>query len=396
VLIFSVVFATSVPSAPAQEMPDVRQMSGMPLPVGDLEPGTVVVRVVKGSLANVIPNQTVELRGPAAPTSATTDDTGRAEFKAVASGTRVRAVAIVDGERLESQEFAVPAAGGIRLLLVATDPELEKRAAEDRKLAEAPAQPGIVVLGQESRFVFELGDEGLNVFTIMQILNTARTPVQTPEPLVFDLPDGAQHPALLDGSSPQASVAGKNVTVTGPFAPGMTLVQFAYTVPYSGSSVTVQQNLPAALTQLTVLAQKVGDVHLGSPQMAEHREMPSDGQSYIVGQGPALKAGDVVTFELTGLPNEPSWPRNLALAVAVFILIAGAWASMRTSRAVSATDAARRKLQAKRERLFSELTALEEQHRAERIEPQRYAARRRELIAALERVYAALDEDAAA
>ena len=33
----------------------------------------------------------------------------------------LKAVAVVDGERLESQEFPAPSQGGIRLLLVATD-----------------------------------------------------------------------------------------------------------------------------------------------------------------------------------------------------------------------------------------------------------------------------------
>ena len=50
-----------------------------------------------------------------------TDEAGRAQFDNVPAGSSVKAVAIVDGERLESQEFQAPAQGGIRLLLVATD-----------------------------------------------------------------------------------------------------------------------------------------------------------------------------------------------------------------------------------------------------------------------------------
>ena len=40
---------------------------------------------------------------------------------------------------------------------------------------------GHVVLGEQTRFVFEMGDEALNVFNILQIVNTARTPVQPAE-----------------------------------------------------------------------------------------------------------------------------------------------------------------------------------------------------------------------
>ena len=71
-------------------------------------------------------------------------------------------------------------------------------------------------------------------------------------------PDGAEGAAMLKESSPQGTLAGKRVTVIGPFAPGTTLVQFAYSMSYSGATLTVEQRLPVAMTQLTMLAQKVG------------------------------------------------------------------------------------------------------------------------------------------
>lgn len=378
------------------QMPDPKQMSGTPLPVGDVAPGTVTVRVVRGSMANPLVGEAVELFGGSSPVTVKTNEAGRAEFTGLKPGMRVKAVATVNGERLESQEFEVPAAGGVRVALVATDPETEKRAAEDRTLAQMPAQPGIVVLGGQSRFVFEMGDEGLNVFNIMEILNTARTPVQPQGPLVFDLPDVAQGAGLLDGSSPQAVLAGTRITVNGPFAPGTTLVQFAYTVAFGPSDLTLQQKLPAALNGLSVMAQKFGDLHLLSPQMADHREMTAEGQNYIAGQGPALKAGDTVTFNFTGLPHVATWPRNVALLLAVVIIGAGIFGSTRTGKAAAAEQARVRKLQVKRERLFAELTALEQRHHGNTIDPSRYSAERRDLVSALERVYAEMDEEAAA
>ena len=54
-------------------MPDPKQMSGRPLPVGDLPVGTVTVRVVRGSMTNVVANQAVELTGAGAPLTATTN-----------------------------------------------------------------------------------------------------------------------------------------------------------------------------------------------------------------------------------------------------------------------------------------------------------------------------------
>ena len=378
------------------QMPDAKQMSGVPLPVSDLAPGTVTVRVVRGSMANVISGQLVELTtGGPSPLSAKTNDAGRAEFSGLAPGTRVKASTTVNGERLESQEFTVPATGGIRVALVATDPEMQKRAEADRRLAQASAQAGMVVLGERSRFVFEMGDEALNVFALLDIVNSASVPVQPSQPLVFDLPATAQGPGILEGSTPQAVLAGKRVTITGPFAPGSTLAQFGYSLPIHGASLTVEQRLPVALNQVSVMAQKVGAVELHSAQIAEHRDMPLQGEIFIVAKGPAVAAGQTVAFTLTGLPHQAVWPRNLALALAVVILAAGAWGSTRSGKSAP-DDERRRRLDATRDRLFAELTSIEEQHRQDSIDPERYTLRRDELIAALERVYAKMDEEAAA
>ena len=310
-----------------QQMPDPKQIAGVPLPVGDVAVGTVVVRVIKGSLANNIPNQPVELLGAGAPRTVKTDAAGRAEFAGLAPGTRVTAATTVLGERLQSQEFAVPSAGGTRLLLVATDPDTEKRAQEDKSLAAAPAQPGMVVLGEQSRFVFEFGDGSLSVFNLLQLTNTARTPVMPPQPVVFELPKGATGLTILQDSSPQATAAGRKVTVAGPFAPGGTNVQFAYSMPYSGAGLTVEQTMPVPLNRVIVLAQKIADMRLASAQMTEQREMAAEGQTYVVGQGPAIRAGERVTFSFTNLPHEAQWPRYLAVGLAVAILAAGWWGS---------------------------------------------------------------------
>jgi hypothetical protein len=378
----------------AQQMPDPKEIAGIPLPVGDVANGTVVVRVIRGSLANNIPDQSVELLVNGQARGARTDATGRAQFPGLAAGARVKAVATVASERLESQEFPVPATGGVRLLLVATDPDAVKQVDEDKQLAAGPAQPGVVVLGDQSRFVFEFADGSLSVFNILQILNTARAPVQTARPLVFELPSGADGASVLQNSSPQAVAEGKRVTVTGPFAPGTTLVQFAYSMPYSSGTLTIEQAMPVQLSRLIVLAQKSGQTRLTSARMTEQREMTAEGQAYIVGQGPAVAAGEALAFTFTNLPHAPLWPRYVALGLAVVILAAGAWASRRPKSA-PADDRTLNRLETKRSQLFTELTTLEQQHRDGRIDAEGYAARRAELVTALERVYAEIDRQAA-
>lgn len=393
--------ALLAPGAAAQ-MPDPRQMSGVPLPTGEIPAGTVTVRVVRGTLTNVVTGHPVELIVGASTVAGKTNEQGRVEFTGLAIGARVKAVTTVDGQRLESQEISLPPNAGVRYMLVATDDSAAPGAqpgatppTEDQQAAARPAQPGMVVLGEQSRFVIELGDEGLNVFNIFEIQNTSSAPVQPATPIVFSMPEGAEHVALLEGSSPLAVAAGDRVTVNGPFPPGMSLVQFAYTLPYSGGSATITQRLPAGLARLSVAAQKVGPMTMTSPQITQQRDMNAEGQTYMVGQGPPLETGSDLSISFTGLPHAPLWPRNLALALAGFVLLAGAYGAARGRQGRGATIQ-RERLVAERERLFAELTALEEAHRLGTADPTVYDARRRELVVALERVYAALDEEVAA
>ena len=103
------------------QMPDPKQMAGIPRPVTDLPNGTVSVRLIRGQLSNNITDFPVELHVGSQVRTTKTDDAGRAEFGSLPAGATIKAVAVVDGERLESEEFPAPAQGGIRLMLVATD-----------------------------------------------------------------------------------------------------------------------------------------------------------------------------------------------------------------------------------------------------------------------------------
>jgi len=102
----------------------------------------------------------------------------------------------------------------------------------------------------------------------------------------------------------------------------------------------------------------------------------------------------VSTLRRRGLGRVPSVLVTALLAIS--ILGAGAWASTRSLKPAAEEQAHRKRLDARRERLFAELTAIEQQHRDHTIDPERYAVRRKELVAALERVYAELDGEAAA
>ncbi len=378
-------------------MPDPSQMSGVPLPSGDLPVGTVTVLVVRGSMTNPVSGQSVQLHAGGKVLDQKTDASGHATFSGLTPGTPVQAVTTVDGHPVESRTFPVPDSGGVRLALVATDAATAAREAENRTLAAGPAQPGMVVLSAGSQFVADLDDDRLTVYYLLQVANSARVPVEPKDPLVFELPPDASGAAVLDGSSPLAAVTGHQLTIRGPFPPGMTGVQAAYTLPYDGETVTITQRLPVALEQLSLVVQKATPaMHMSSAQVTSHGEMPADGKTYLVGSGPGIAAGNDLTFTITGLPHRATWPRWTALSLATIILVAGLWFAASRGGDASTADARRKTLQGRRDRLFADLVRLEEQQRGGQVDERRYAARRQELVSQLERVYSELDQDMAA
>src|SRR5688572_21312687 len=269
-------------------MPNPKEMSGIPRPDTTVPVGTVSVRVIRGTFDKNLPNQPVEFTIDGNVRVVNTGADGRALVTDVRKGASVVAATTVDGERLESQSFTM-SSSGVLLMLVATDPAGAARAGEDKSLATAPATKGLVVLGPESRVIVQLGEDGLNVFYLIDILNTARTPVDIGGPLVFDLPRGARGTAIdPEASTKQASANGPRIIVTGPFKPGTTHVQAAYELPYRGPNVRLEQVWPATLQQLILLVEQHGALEIASPQIAARAGMRAgDGKAFINASGPA-------------------------------------------------------------------------------------------------------------
>jgi hypothetical protein len=378
-----------VPSAQSQQMPDISQMAGTPLGAPELADATVSVRVLREQLGNNVVNHPVTLKGAQITKTAVTDAQGRATFTGIAVGTVVVAVSEVDGETLQSQEFDVPAKGGVRIALVAGLKALKERerAAADAGAKEAP-RAGIVVFGGETRVIFEFQDDNLNGFYILDIVNSARTPIDPGAPLVIELPRAAVGAAAMEGSSPLASVSGTRVTINGPFPPGTTPVQVAYTLPYESDTVTIEQPWPAPVEEMFVAVEQVGSLKLSSPQLPDQQEAEASGTKFLMGRGPRLAANQPFSLTISGLPYHDRTVRNVGLALALVVLGVGFWAAFTGAPARKSETA---KLAARREKLFAELVELEQQRKSGRIDEKRYAARRQKLSTELERVLGELD-----
>lgn len=316
------VCVSGVASAQTQ-MPDPRAMSGLPLPSTEIPPGSLSVRVMRGSFDQNVSNQPVEVSVDGAVRTVTTGEDGRAIVSGLRVGNVVRLVTVVDGERVESQEIPIGATG-IQVALVASKPE-------DRAAAAAPAVAGSVVLGPESRVIVELAENALAVFYYFEVVNGAKTPVDIGGPLIFDLPREARGTGILPDSSKQATAAGPRVIVTGPFAPGVTLVAAAYELPYSGPTARLEQVLPATLQQLSMFVEQRGSLEIASPQIAARNPMDNNGQPFIFANGPAIAQGQVLTVDFSGLPHHKTWPNYVAISLAVAIMLWGVWGAVTAS-----------------------------------------------------------------
>jgi hypothetical protein len=373
--------------------PDPRQMAGIPRPVDDLPNGSVSVRVIRGGFTNNVPNQTVELHVGSDVLKTKTDAEGRAQFDKLGPGQTVKAVADVDGEHLESQQFPAPAQGGIRLVLLAG--ALRDAAGAAPVPAGPPAVTGPVAIGGQSRFILQPGEESVEVYYLLDILNNSSVPVNPPTPFAFDMPTGATGTGILQGSSPLASVTGLRVTVNGPFPPGSTHVQIGTMFTVTSGSLDLVQRFPAPLTEYAVIVKKLGDTSMSSSQLAAQQVIPAQGETFLGAEGTPVAAGQPLTVSLTGMPHHNAAPRWIALMLALGTVLVGVWAATRNQDDAAARAAERKRLVARREKLLADLVRLERGKGGEKRDDYgaQYRTRREEIVAALEQVYGALDSD---
>ena len=363
---------------------DPRQMAGIPRPVNDLPDTSISVRLIRGSLTNNITGHPVELHfANGRVTKVNTDDAGRAQFDKLPAGQSVKASADVDGEHLESQDFLVPSQGGIRLMLVATD--------KNAKAApSAPAVTGAITLGENSRIVLEPGDDDVAVYYMLELVNNSTSPVDPKPPFSFDMPKGAQGTTILDGAN-VAQSSGGHVSLSGPVPPGRTMIQLVAEMPTDTGTLNISQAFPAQMDRLTILVRKLGDTKLESPSIERQQDFPNEGQVVIGAMGGTIPPGKPIELRLIDMPHHSTAPRYTALGLASAVVLAGVWFGTRKQDAAASADVERKRLVARREKLFGELVKLERERRSGRSD-ERSERKRDELLAQLEHVYGALDD----
>ena len=369
--------------------PDPQQMSGIPRPDGNLSDGTITVRVIRGSFTNNVADHPVELLAGDTVSTAQTDAQGRASFTSLSPGSQVRVATTLDGERLVSQPFATPGRGGVAVLLVGVTGE-----EGGDPIPSVVARPGRVTLGQDSRILIELGEETVEVYYLLDVLNVADGPVEPQTPFEFMLPSESQAGTVLQGSAPRTAIDGPRAWVSGPFGPGITPVRVAYILPYSSSGLVLSQTFPADFDQILVFVEQWGMIDVASTLIERRGQIAADaagGSPLQWAAGARVPAGQPIVLALSGLPHHSGWPRVIALSLSGLIVAVSVWGA--TGTVGGDIDARRLEmLRTRREKLFGDLVKTEQQHRHGKIGATRYGTRRAELIGQLERVLRDLDE----
>jgi hypothetical protein len=168
-------------ASPGGGMPNLRAISGRPLPDRGMPAGTVSVRLGRKTPANAVADAEITVitkneGGDARKRTAKTDAGGRAIFEGLAPGDEFQAEVTVDGERLKTDKFPIPAEGGVRTMLIAG---LGAAPAD----GEAPAAGGGPAGGEAGN---------ADAFALGSATGTAK-----PEP---SLPKGALEVKLVDES----------------------------------------------------------------------------------------------------------------------------------------------------------------------------------------------------
>jgi hypothetical protein len=276
---------------------------------------------------------------------------------------------VQDGQRFASKPFKLQENMGSRVTV------------DVRPVSKDVAQ---LKIGQGSHIILEVSDDVVQVAEVWRLQNPSATAID-PGANGLHLPL-AEHALSSQGgpqNPPNVTVAGHEVVVKGPIAPGDTEVQVIFALAYEGGSLEFAQHTPLAFDDIALVTEKIEGLTVegNSPLNSEDRDL--QGRKLVLYRGPGTSAGGTIELHVRGLPhNDPTW-RYVASAVALTLLFAFGIYAMRGTGATMT----RERLEQQREHLLGELVALEKTDGGEKRD-----RKQQELTARLVRIYRELDE----
>ena len=99
------------------------------------------------------------------------------------------------------------------------------------------------MFGGNTRVLMQFSDDSLEVYYVLEILNTARARVDIGGPLTLDLPQGALGATALEGSSPSATVSTRRSSSPGRSRPARRWCRSAFRMPYNSVGADARADL---------------------------------------------------------------------------------------------------------------------------------------------------------
>ncbi len=198
------------------------------------------------------------------------------------------------------------------------------------------------------------------------------------------LPAGAQNVNYMaDTSSSPFVGAGKNGIAAPPSQKPYAIIA-SFTMPYQGQ-LEIQQ--PLAIDSPSMVLLLPQGMKASGVQLTDNGLQTIQNNSYETYSASNLKAGDTVDFTITGSPpastttpanNSPTWLFMAAGLLGLALIGIGAWFFVRDQRQASASDEEEDKFESADE-VMDAILALDDLHRAGKIQDDIYRMRRAEL-----------------
>jgi|DewCreStandDraft_3_1066083.scaffolds.fasta_scaffold05994_2 hypothetical protein len=255
---------------------------------------------------------------------------------------------------------------------------------------EPTTDPSVVRAGMH-HIIVEVQEGTLQIVELVVLVNeTDRTyigatalPDGRRETLRFSLPGGAKEVQYLDGLMECCVLLKGNTLIdTMDVKPGTRQIAYGYTLPFSGSRISLERPLDVRTDSLEFLVPDIG-VTVQSTQLASKGVLETSSGRYLRYSGVRLKPGDRITITLEGLPARPRSLR--ALAFALILAFLGAVLTYPLLRRRSQAEKPSILGEEKRLELLREIADLDDRFEAGELPEEEYrtlrAQRKAELIA---------------
>ena len=370
--------------------------TGQVEPAADLPKGSLVIEL-RGPTSQPLPGKSVRL-GEILLTEgqnrqvkvhdAVSDAAGLVRWQGLTTGERAGYAAVLEHEgiRLSTQPFRMPETGGMRGRILALG---------------RTKDPSVLSLDPRTKIVFDLREEAVAVMIGLTFRNQSQQIFDPGEEgLLIPIPEDSVGAQEIEGGEPLEVVPGKFVRLKTPIPPDaaasfVTQVRFGYVLPTGGSDILeIRQPFPVSWPDPFLLVPEKTGMEL---QATGIKPLPADvdgtGDKVRAYTVPGVTAGGALTLSVAGIPARDRTGRTVAAVLCVLLILAAlVWAGPRRGKQVTSAREDRDALIAKREELFAELVALEEQRKDSGQAAARLVDRRKELIAKLEVVYRDLSQ----